>query len=356
VSTSRDATAPGESSFLKNSADENRTGRHPQGETVCVIGSDSIDPNTGLQVRQYELSEAQIQHLRTEALRQFAAIASGLSDVENRVLLDLATRAKPPNFTCRASSRVLAISTGCSRSSVSRAVATLSQRGHITKRAGTATTAAAFAVNFLAVRGWTYGRATQEIPGGPMAIPGPMASPGGGPMVGPPNVANTGEKVGEQIAIDLEVLSVSSSEIDPTRARDRERSLPAEDENLFDASSVIERVLAARPKDFSEKLMADSRATLHGYATKFPVRGSENPHPPDPQVVAQFLAIADTRRLGRLLADLMADRQTCYSYGWFITVALQRIHGIRPEQWKEKREELKLMRNTIRVAAKGKKL
>ena len=75
---------------------------------------------------------------------QLAALASGLSEVELRVLLDLAARADPPHFTCRVSTRALATSTGCSRRNVQKAIATLASRAMVTHRPGTATQPAAF--------------------------------------------------------------------------------------------------------------------------------------------------------------------------------------------------------------------
>lgn len=52
-------------------------------------------------------------------------------------------------------------------------------------------------------------------------------------------------------------------------------------------------------------------------------------HQPDDKILAQFLAIAPWPRLLGLLIDIQNERlEVGYSYGWFLTVALQRLHGI----------------------------
>jgi hypothetical protein len=84
---------------------------------------------------------------------------------------------------------------------------------------------------------------------------------------------------------------------------------------------------------------------LHGYMRKFgrdeTNRPIPEPHPPTPDLVAQFLAIAEPRRLGTLLDSLALDRKTCHSYGWFVAVALQRIHGITVNAQKAIRAQLR---------------
>ena len=63
---------------------------------------------------------------------------------------------------------------------------------------------------------------------------------------------------------------------------------------------------------------------------------------PDDAIAAQFLAVAEWPRLEALLCDLAAERKEAgYSYGWYVTVALQRIHGLSPARVREMRARLK---------------
>lgn len=91
---------------------------------------------------------------------------------------------------------------------------------------------------------------------------------------------------------------------------------------------------------------------LHSYQLKF---GREpNAHPPDAKIVAQILTVAPWPQLQDLLYDLMAERkQPGHSYAWYLTVALQRIHGISPQVQKAQRTALKVLRGRTGVPAVG---
>jgi hypothetical protein len=66
------------------------------------------------------------------------------------------------------------------------------------------------------------------------------------------------------------------------------------------------------------------------------------PGPPDDAITAQFLAVAEWPRLEAMLSDLAAERKEAgYSYGWYVTVALQRIHGLSPARLREIRARIK---------------
>ena len=174
--------------------------------------------------------------------------------------------------------------------------------------------------------------------GGPTAEPGPATGPPTwsdgrttpGPMAGPPNVENMG--------LDLE--------------QELPRARVELDTSDLDAESVLDRLFKARPKDHPDSRIQEARRWLHGYAAKFPARGQDQPHPPDDQILAQFLAIAPWERLLGVMYDLMAERKQCgQSYAWFVTVALQRIHGIKPDAVKARREELKLVKGLPKTLA-----
>lgn len=117
---------------------------------------------------------------------------------------------------------------------------------------------------------------------------------------------------------------------------------------------LIDRVLSAKSTNFDRDCLVAFRNWLHGYMQKLgrdeANRPLANPHPPSDDLVAQFLAIAEPRRLGTLLDSLLLDQQTCHSYGWFVTVALQRIHGLHFREIREARAALKLVRSGGRVA------
>jgi hypothetical protein len=108
---------------------------------------------------------------------------------------------------------------------------------------------------------------------------------------------------------------------------------------------LIDQILSANPRKTDQNDLAIFRSWLHGYMCKLGRddrnRPLQNPHPPPDELVAQFLEIAEPRRLGCMLDSLMLDKKTCYSYGWFIVVALQRIHGISWQTTKQIRTQLR---------------
>ncbi|HEU0139861.1 MAG TPA: hypothetical protein VFQ79_09135 [Bryobacteraceae bacterium] len=98
-------------------------------------------------------------------------------------------------------------------------------------------------------------------------------------------------------------------------------------------------------------LIPMARQWLHGYMVK--LGREKDRHPPDDRLVAQFLSIAPWPQLERLLYDLLAEhREPGYQYAWFVTVALQRIHGIQPKQLQQRRAMLKLIKPAAEQAAK----
>jgi hypothetical protein len=81
---------------------------------------------------------------------------------------------------------------------------------------------------------------------------------------------------------------------------------------------------------------------VHGYQAKF---GPEkNPHPPDDTVLAQIRALGPVWEIVRTIEDMMAENPRPFGshYGWWMTVLLNRMHHIRPEELKARRAELRL--------------
>jgi hypothetical protein len=83
------------------------------------------------------------------------------------------------------------------------------------------------------------------------------------------------------------------------------------------------------------------RTWVHGYQCK--LGRDKNPLPPDDTILSQLLALAPLYRIVRMIEDLTAERkEPGYSYGWYVTLAMQRIHGIRADEFKARKGELRL--------------
>jgi len=255
----------------------------------------------------YSLSEAVAEAL--------ADLAPTLKEAELRVLLELARRQLRTGAAVRASSRDLANACKASRSKLQAALDSLTARGILTTRQGTTTTAAAYQVNpLLTVRiGGSLGEPPPRLPKD--ATQAPLWSQGGSlPM--PPPTEN------KALAAAPGAVEIGATSL-----------------------LLIDRVLSAKAKDFDPDLIVTFRNWLHAYMCKLgrDDRGQPTPqaHPPKDDLVAQFLACGDPRRLGAMLDSLMCDRKDCYSYGWFVTLALQRIHGLHFQEQKAARAALR---------------
>ena len=67
--------------------------------------------------------------------------------------------------------------------------------------------------------------------------------------------------------------------------------------------------------------------------------GEEGTHPPDDLVTAQFLSLAEPSQLQHLIYNLLSlsPSPKIHSYGWFVSVGLQQLHGIAP--WNQPRKQ-----------------
>jgi hypothetical protein len=118
---------------------------------------------------------------------------------------------------------------------------------------------------------------------------------------------------------------------------------------------LIDQILSAKASKLDKDDVAAYRHWMHGYMARFG-RDETNrqydlehvPHPPADDLVAQFLTVADPRQLARLMQDLFTERKTCYSYAWFVTVAMQRCAGINWEIQKKARAILHDVKHTKR--------
>ena len=112
----------------------------------------------------------------------------------------------------------------------------------------------------------------------------------------------------------------------------------------------LDRVLKSKLSDFDSDLVVFTRRYLHSHFAKIGVDDDGRrfldtggaPHPPPDTLVAQLLAVAPAPRLYACLDNLVRERQhQPRNYGWFIAVALQRIHGITWQQTKAARAQLR---------------
>src|SRR4051794_1396955 len=270
-----------------------------------------------------------------DALERVAGLAKSLTCAEFRVLFELTLRAcREDRHTAKASTRELAHATGLARSNVITALHGLCQRNVIATDQGSTTRAATYRLSFLEV-------VVLSVP----LVPGPVLGPPqkeknvqvvlkqdqGGPVLGPLQTDSFVQ--GGPIAGPPPDFSTAALKED-ARAR-----VDIDGTNV----PIIDRLLKAKPKNFDNGLIQHFRDWLHGYMAKL---GREpHPHAPDDLIVSQFLTCGEPHQLGRLLDDLLAEhKEPGHSYAWFVTVALQRIHGISPETVKQRRTELRLVK------------
>jgi hypothetical protein len=233
-----------------------------------------------------------------------------------RVAIALAARASPPHYSVRISTRELQRLTRLATSAVNRGIRELCDPKHayVAVRRGTATVPSAYLLSFVqTVRGASFREApAKEAP----------------PLL-------------------FEQQPASFAEAPPAENAPVNATFAAVD---VDAASLqlIDRVLSAKTSDFDPNLIRHFRSWLHGYMCKLGRdannRPLSNPHPPPDDLVAQLLALAEPRRLEGFLDGLMAERQACQTYAWFVVVGLQRIHGIAARSQKQARAALKLVR------------
>lgn len=274
--------------------------------------------STALQVAPTADTPIYVIGARANALMSLAALAPGLGEAELKVALHLASIEDPVHHSAKASSRQIAGATRLSRSNVQRALDSLNRRRLIAIREGTATRAAAYLLNFTQ---------TTAFRGGPAVGPPPaqMALPGG-PAAGPPvwaTIPPESDGVASQQGHPFQPVAPVDISIEPI--------------------SIIDRLLSSRPNHFDKATLAQAEKWVHGYMAKFsPI---PNPHPPDPYILAQLLAVADLPTIEWLISELMVERKPPgQTYAWFVTVALQRIHGIQPQVLKARRAALRIAR------------
>lgn len=254
-----------------------------------------------------------------DALFRIAALAPTLKEAELRCLIELAARQQ--NGIAQTSSRALARATAVSRNHVQAAIHSLTDRSIISSDGGTATKATSYGLNFLATA----------------VLPTSAVPPERGCFREPP--------LAPQGSLPLAAFgSHPGCEGEPPPGYLKQPHPRARVENS-DSIELLDRLLKSSPKKFDDATRAKAKEWLYGYMRKF---GRErDPHPPDEQIIAQFLSIAPWAQLENLLMRLF--RENCESgktYAWFVYVALQRIHGISAAQVRQRKAELQLVKGS----------
>ncbi len=279
-------------------------------------------------------------------LKQIAAIAKGLSKAELHVLIELAARAESARGQdVIASSRELAENTGLARSSIQLAVDSLNQKGLIHSDAGTPSRSASHVLLFLT--------AVENNSDSPNFRPEVARESGQGALLIRTEVARHSSHSGP--AFGLGVAQVSGQGGPNSRPAPNQESIttyepphienasaPATSIDRNDFDKLIDRLQKAKKSDFNEETFEQARNLIASHHAKFAREGCQIAGLPDDQITAQFLAIAEWPRLSHMLYDLLSVRkQPSFSWGWYVTVALQRIHGISPDKVRALREKVR---------------
>lgn len=289
-------------------------------------------------------------------LKRIASIAKGLTKAELHVLIELAARLDSERgLTAMASSRDLAEQTGLARASVQTAIDSLNRKGFLYTDSGTATRPAAHRLRFLelvenASSGSTAEpQVAQNLGQGGLAVRllGAQISSQSGPEVRPLVARNL-----SQGGPNSEPLANEQSGTYDQQYKQRAGARADSIEKDFD--KVIDRLQRVQKSDFEEEVFELARNRIASHHAKFAREANRLSALPDDKITAQFLAIAEWPELEALLFDLASERKEAgYSYGWYITVALQRIHGIPPSRLQEMRERLNHLRKDARPAGRA---
>ena len=286
-------------------------------------------------------------------LKRIAFIAKGLTKAELHVLVELASRLDAEDgLTAMASSRDLAGQTGLARASVQTAIDSLNRKGFLYTDSGTPTRPAAHRLRFLEL--------VEISVSGPTAEPQVAQNLGQSGLTVRPGVARISGQggpearplVGQSLSRggpNSEPLSNEKSNVYEQPYKECARTRADSIEKDFD--KVIDRLQKAQKSDFDEEVFELARNRIASHHAKFAREANRLPALPDDKITAQFLAIAEWPKLEAMLFDLASERKEAgYSYGWYITVALQRIHGIPPSRLQEMRERLHHARKDARTA------
>jgi hypothetical protein len=124
--------------------------------------------------------------------------------------------------------------------------------------------------------------------------------------------------------------------------------------------SILDRVFNAKPRDFDPGELREAARWVHGYQCNDKYGGDRdrNRNPPDEKITAQIIAATGSlSKVIWLINHLSAGREEPgHQYSWYVTMALNRIHGFKAEEVKEARAQLKLARKPSPPAIAGEQL
>jgi hypothetical protein len=287
-------------------------------------------------------------------------LANGLTKAELHILIELAARAQTAaSRETIASSRELAQKTGLARASVQTAIDSLNEKQLIRSDASSATEPAVHRLVCLEpVENLADGATlTEEVAqtsgqcgvetdrevaqilgqGGLTAGPVPAQILSQGGSKNRPRVAQELGQGGPIFGPPHDGKSIACENAHRERANARADSIEKDD-----FEKTIDRLLKAQKGDYDESLFELARSTIASHHAKFARPENCLPALPDDGITAQFLAVAEWPKLSDMLSDLAAERKEAgHSYGWYVTVALQRICGISPEQVRDMRRRRK---------------
>src|SRR5579872_1786597 len=268
-------------------------------------------------------------------LDRIAELAPVLKEAELRVLLQLMADTQDlPEPVIRISSRALSRKTKVGRAAIQRALDSLTARRYITVREGTSTAAAAYLVNVFATTSMG-GLLKRPPPHSKEATPGLSTEPQVAPERGHPGLFQEPPPTENKRPCEAD----SAVDIDYDSIDHRSTTIPPNETEL------IGRVLRAKPQDFTPQELAGSLSWIFGYqAKKGPYNRAkgEVPHVPDDKVLARIITAAAPWTAEVLIHELMKDgTKAGEKYEWYVTVALQRVHGIQPQALAARRAELR---------------
>lgn len=261
-----------------------------------------------------------------------------------RLALTLAALAEfAPHHSVSISTRALSKAANLSESALPTALTALADRNLITIRHGAANRRNAYQVNFLS----TVPASFAEAP------PAQGASFAEAPL---PLFERHPASFAEAPPTENKALAPAAAPLDVFRLSDE----------------ILDRVMIrAKITNFDRPTIQLFRGSLHSYMAKFGtdetgrryVDTGAVPHPPDDEVLARFLAVAEPYRLMPLLETLILEakqaearssgRGTPYNtrrYSWFVYTALQRIHGIHWAETQKAQAQLRLHKRGQRPA------
>lgn len=106
------------------------------------------------------------------------------------------------------------------------------------------------------------------------------------------------------------------------------------------AAALVRQVLNSLPSQHQPNRLIEAAELLH---TAMRRRGERANQPPDDVVCAQFLACGDWQELQRVVMRILQTSSggKIRRYSYFVTAALEQIHGIKPGDLYERREQLR---------------